>query len=117
VNPKHEQDASPAAKETPKSFRGAIEPIKSGHNYPFTAARMTISPYEIKIRRLLGRNRRLTKDSSVSIDIDVKRSPLQWATIVTLQFVEGGKGSQLYFLPFSGKACTQELQDAGWLRK
>jgi hypothetical protein len=103
--------------ETPKSFRGTVEPIKSGHNYPFTAARITISPDEIKIRRMLGRNRRLTKESTLSVDIDVKRSPLQWATIVTLRFVEGGKECKLYFLPFLGKACAEKLRNTGWLRK
>ena len=111
-------DSSPAAgQETYKSFRGAIEQVKSGHNYPFTAARVSISPDDIKIRRLLGRNWRLTKGSSLGIDIDVKRSPLQWATIVTLRFVQGGEERKLYFLPFLGKAFTEELQNTGWLRK
>lgn len=97
-----------------KTFRGAVEPIKSGHNWPFTAARLMVSTDELRIRRLIGRNRTLSKDSQVKIQVEKRRSPLEWTTIVTLKFLEGDEERKILFLPFRGQALMHELDAAGW---
>lgn len=110
-------DKSPVhADESMESFRGAVEPIRSGHSWPFTAARLLLSEDKIAIRRLLRKTIAFTKDEVVSLVADqVRYPPLAWRTIVTIKFREHEQERTILFVPFRSKQLVERLRTTGWM--